>query len=39
MSEDIHNMSETSIPPAPTAAAAAVGEAQRGFKIKLYKHA
>jgi len=29
MSEDIHNMSETSIPPAPMAAAAAVGEAQR----------
>ena len=31
MSEDIHNMSEPSIPPAPVAAAAAVGEAPRGF--------
>ena len=31
MSEDIHNMSEPSIPPAPVVAAAAVGEAPRGF--------
>jgi len=37
MSEDIHNMSEPSIPPAPVAAAAAVGEAPRAPSKKRVK--